>query len=243
MAARQVRLGNYIAYGSNDFLGAGAMSIIGLWVAFFYTTYCGLTVAQAGLIVVAARLLDAFFSPLIGYVSDHFHHTRLGRKFGRRRFFILLAIPLLPLLAAILAGLCGRLLGRVGAHLVCIAGVAASFLLSALVLKAAGMDMSRFLDVITSARAVASYRLSFGASLIAAGVNMVFGFAIAWTLAVSPAIVPIPGTRQRGRLEDNAAAADVTLTADELAKIDAIAPRGVAAGERYTEPGMRTVNL
>lgn len=96
MAARQVKLGNYIAYGANDFLGAGAMSIIGLWVAFFYTTYCGLTVGEAGLIVVAARLLDAFFSPLIGYISDHFHHTWLGRKFGRRRFFILLAIPLLP---------------------------------------------------------------------------------------------------------------------------------------------------
>jgi oligogalacturonide transporter len=96
MTARQVRLGNYIAYGSNDFLGAGAMSIIGLWVAFFYTTYCGLSVAEAGLIVVAARLLDAFFSPLIGYISDHFHHTWLGKKFGRRRFFILLAIPLLP---------------------------------------------------------------------------------------------------------------------------------------------------
>ena len=96
MAQRQVRLGNYIAYGSNDFLGAGAMSIIGLWVAFFYTTYCGLSVAEAGLIVVAARLLDAFFSPFIGYLSDHFHHTWLGKKFGRRRFFILLAIPLLP---------------------------------------------------------------------------------------------------------------------------------------------------
>ncbi len=96
MAARQVKLGHYIAYGSNDFLGAGAMSIIGLWVAFFYTTYCGLSVAEAGLIVVAARLLDAFFSPLIGYISDHFHHTWLGKKLGRRRFFILLAIPLLP---------------------------------------------------------------------------------------------------------------------------------------------------
>ena len=96
MAARQVRLGNYIAYGANDFLGAGAMSIIGLWVTFFYTTYCGLTVAQAGLIVVAARLLDAFFSPFIGYISDHFQHTWFGRKFGRRRFFILISIPLLP---------------------------------------------------------------------------------------------------------------------------------------------------
>jgi sulfate/thiosulfate transport system permease protein len=54
--------------------------------------------------------------------------------------------------------------------------------LSALVLKAAGMDFARFVDVITSPRALASYRLSFGAALIAAAVNMVFGFAIAWTL-------------------------------------------------------------
>src|SRR4029079_7139881 len=48
--------------------------------------------------------------------------------------------------------------------------------LSALVLKAGGMDFSRFLEVITSDRAVASYRLSFGAALLSAGVNMVFGF-------------------------------------------------------------------
>jgi oligogalacturonide transporter len=96
MPARQVKLGNFIAYGSNDFLGAGAMSIITAWIIFFYTTYCGLTAAEAGIIFVAARLLDAFFSPVIGYISDYFHHTWLGRKFGRRRFFILLSIPLLP---------------------------------------------------------------------------------------------------------------------------------------------------
>src|SRR5688572_17363278 len=96
MAARQIRIGHYIAYGSNDFLGAGAMSIIGFWILFFYTTFCGLTAAQAGIIFVIARLLDAFFSPVIGYISDHFHRTWLGRRFGRRRFFILLAIPLVP---------------------------------------------------------------------------------------------------------------------------------------------------
>jgi oligogalacturonide transporter len=96
MPARQVRFGHYLAYGSNDFLGAGAMSIIGFWILFFYTTFCGLTAAEAGIIFVVARLLDAFFSPVIGYVSDHFHRTRLGRRFGRRRFFILLAVPLVP---------------------------------------------------------------------------------------------------------------------------------------------------
>lgn len=54
--------------------------------------------------------------------------------------------------------------------------------LAALVLKAGGMSWDRFLDVIASPRALASYKLSFGASLLAAGVNMVFGFALAWTL-------------------------------------------------------------
>src|ERR1044072_6319205 len=54
--------------------------------------------------------------------------------------------------------------------------------LAALVLKAGGMDWSRFIDVITSPRALASYRVSFGASMVAALTNMVFGFARAWTL-------------------------------------------------------------
>src|SRR5678815_4546803 len=54
--------------------------------------------------------------------------------------------------------------------------------LAALLLKAGGMDFSRFIEVISSPRALASYRLSFGAAMLAAGVNMVFGFALAWTL-------------------------------------------------------------
>lgn len=96
---RNVRLHHYLAYGSNDFLGAGAMAVISGWILFFYTTFCGLTPVQAAAIFAIARLLDAVASPLIGYVSDHFHHTRLGKRFGRRRFFILLAVPLLPTFA------------------------------------------------------------------------------------------------------------------------------------------------
>jgi sulfate transport system permease protein len=54
--------------------------------------------------------------------------------------------------------------------------------LTALVMRGAGMDWSRFVEVVTDPRAVASYRLTFGASLIAAGINIVFGFIVAWTL-------------------------------------------------------------
>ena len=96
MTTRTVRFGHYLAYGSNDFLGAGAMAVISGWILFFYTTFCGFTAVQAATIFAVARLLDAVASPLIGYMSDHFHRTQLGRRFGRRRFFMLLAIPLLP---------------------------------------------------------------------------------------------------------------------------------------------------
>src|SRR5688500_14647482 len=96
MATRPVHLRHYIAYGSNDFLGAGAMAVLSGWILYFYTTFCGLTPVQATAIFAIARIIDAVASPLIGFASDHFYRTWLGRRFGRRRFFILVAIPLLP---------------------------------------------------------------------------------------------------------------------------------------------------
>jgi len=66
--------------------------------------------------------------------------------------------------------------------------------------------------------------------------------ALAWLLARGDDIVPIPGTKQRKYLEENVGAVDVSLSADDLARIDAIAPKGVAAGTRYPEAGMKTVN-
>ncbi|MBB3953929.1 MFS transporter [Novosphingobium sediminicola] len=98
---RPVRLINFIAYGSNDVLGAGSMAILAGWVLFFYTRFCGLTPAQATIIFGVARVIDAFLSPIIGNLSDHFDRTRIGQRLGRRRVFILAAIPLLPSFALI----------------------------------------------------------------------------------------------------------------------------------------------
>ena len=64
--------------------------------------------------------------------------------------------------------------------------------------------------------------------------------ALAWVLAQGEEIVPIPGTKRRTYLEDNAAATDVELTADDLARIEAELP--AVAGERYDEAGMASVN-
>jgi aryl-alcohol dehydrogenase-like predicted oxidoreductase len=65
--------------------------------------------------------------------------------------------------------------------------------------------------------------------------------AIAWVLARGDDLVPIPGTKRRTYLEQNAGAVDVELTGEELARIDAELPEVV--GERYNEAGMASVNL
>jgi len=57
--------------------------------------------------------------------------------------------------------------------------------------------------------------------------------ALAWVLSRGDDIVPIPGTKKRKYLEENMGAVEIRLSADELARIDAIAPSGVAAGGRY----------
>jgi aryl-alcohol dehydrogenase-like predicted oxidoreductase len=66
--------------------------------------------------------------------------------------------------------------------------------------------------------------------------------ALAWLLAQASDIVPIPGSRQRDRVEENAGAAEITLTRADLDALNAIAPRGVAAGSRYPEAAMRLLN-
>ncbi|HEX7190976.1 MAG TPA: aldo/keto reductase, partial [Thermoanaerobaculia bacterium] len=65
--------------------------------------------------------------------------------------------------------------------------------------------------------------------------------ALAWLLAQGDDIVPIPGSRRIAHLEENAAAVDIELSKDDLARIDEAAPQGVTAGDRY--PDMSRVNL
>lgn len=66
--------------------------------------------------------------------------------------------------------------------------------------------------------------------------------ALAWVLTRSPRIVAIPGTRSIARLDENAQAAEITLRDDEIRRIEEAFPRDVAAGDRYPDSGMRTLN-
>lgn len=65
--------------------------------------------------------------------------------------------------------------------------------------------------------------------------------ALAWVMAQGENVVPIPGTTQTAHLEENIAAADLTLSAGDLDTLDAVAPAGVAMGDRYAD--MSTIDL
>ncbi len=92
-----------------------------------------------------------------------------------------------------------------------------------------GENFAKNLAVVERAKALAAKKGVTPAAL-----------ALAWVLAQGEDIVPIPGTKRRAYLEENVVAADVVLSASELAELDAIAPKGVAVGERY--PDMSHVN-
>jgi aryl-alcohol dehydrogenase-like predicted oxidoreductase len=66
--------------------------------------------------------------------------------------------------------------------------------------------------------------------------------ALAWLLAQGEDIVPIPGTKQRRYLEENIKSLDIEMTPADLDRIEEVAPKGAASGERYHEAGMKTIN-
>jgi aryl-alcohol dehydrogenase-like predicted oxidoreductase len=92
-----------------------------------------------------------------------------------------------------------------------------------------GENFQRNLDLVTKIADLAAARAVTPAQL-----------ALAWVLAQGEDIVPIPGTKRRARLEENAAAVDVVLSDDELREIADALPE--AAGQRYPEAMMQTVN-
>jgi aryl-alcohol dehydrogenase-like predicted oxidoreductase len=95
-----------------------------------------------------------------------------------------------------------------------------------------GENFRKNLELVTRVQQIAAEKHCTAAQL-----------ALAWVLAQGTEIVPIPGTKRRRYLDQNADAIRVRLTSHDLERINAAAPRGAAAGERYPEHGMKRVNL
>jgi aryl-alcohol dehydrogenase-like predicted oxidoreductase len=87
-----------------------------------------------------------------------------------------------------------------------------------------GENFARNLDLVGKVREMASEKGVTPGQL-----------ALAWLLAQGDDVVPIPGTKRRKYLEENVGACDVVLTPDDLARVEAVAPKGAAAGDRYAD--------
>lgn len=94
-----------------------------------------------------------------------------------------------------------------------------------------GDNFQKNLDLVAAVAAIAADKGITAAQL-----------ALAWVLAQGEDLAPIPGTRRIATLEQNVAAADIVLTSDDLARIEAVFPRDAAAGERYAPGGMSSLN-
>src|SRR5881296_3180113 len=94
-----------------------------------------------------------------------------------------------------------------------------------------GQNLQRNLDLVTRVEAIAREKGCTPSQL-----------ALAWLLAQGEDVVPIPGTKRRRYLEENARAVEIVLTAGDLQRIGEVAPKGATAGSRYPEGGMRSVN-
>ncbi|MFP7225465.1 MFS transporter [Priestia filamentosa] len=92
---KEITLKTSIGFGLTDMMGGGAFTIIGAWLLFFYTKFAGLSAVEAASIIAIARVIDAVISLFMGSFSDNFLKLKLGRRFGRRRFFLLIGSPLM----------------------------------------------------------------------------------------------------------------------------------------------------
>jgi len=94
-----------------------------------------------------------------------------------------------------------------------------------------GENFQKNLDVVAKVEEISREKGSTPAQL-----------ALAWLHAQGTDVVPIPGTKSRGRLEENIGAIGVSLSPADLARIEAVAPKGFTAGPRYPEMAMKAID-
>lgn len=82
-----------LGFGVFSFFSISMQGLVGAWLMFFYTTFCGLSAGQGATIFLVGRIADAIASLFMGNFSDGIYKYKLGRKYGRRHLFVLIAAP------------------------------------------------------------------------------------------------------------------------------------------------------
>ena len=80
-----------LGIGSWDMFNGGTGGLIGSWLLYFLTSFGGVNPGLAALLISARLVIDMFWAPAVAVISDNFYRFALGRKYGRRRFFLIFA--------------------------------------------------------------------------------------------------------------------------------------------------------
>ncbi|MFD1124184.1 MFS transporter [Lentilactobacillus raoultii] len=80
-----------LGFGVFSFFSISMQGLVGAWLMFFYTTFAGLSAGQGATISLIGRVADAIVSLIMGNISDNVYKYKIGRKYGRRHLFILVA--------------------------------------------------------------------------------------------------------------------------------------------------------
>ncbi|MCT3400686.1 MFS transporter [Lentilactobacillus hilgardii] len=89
----KIGINRSLGFGVFSFFSISMQGLVGAWLMFFYTTFCGLSAGQGATIFLVGRVADAIASLLMGNFSDGIYKYKIGRKYGRRHLFILVAAP------------------------------------------------------------------------------------------------------------------------------------------------------
>lgn len=98
-----------LGIGSWDMFNGGTGGLIGSWLLYFMTSFGGVNPGLAALLISARLVIDMFWAPAVAVISDNFYRFALGRKYGRRRFFLIFAIPTSVAFAAMWIPMAGGL--------------------------------------------------------------------------------------------------------------------------------------
>lgn len=92
---RKITFWTRLGFGMGGMLNSGALTFTHSYLVMFLSTQAGLSSAAAALVASAAVYLNAVLTPVMGFISDNMYATRIGRRFGRRRFWLLVAMPVM----------------------------------------------------------------------------------------------------------------------------------------------------
>lgn len=90
---KKIGIGRSLGFGVFSMFSISMQGLVGAWLLFFYTTFCGLSAGQGATIFLIGRVADAIASLVMGNISDNIYKYKIGRRFGRRHIFILAAAP------------------------------------------------------------------------------------------------------------------------------------------------------